>query len=476
MRTVPLYPPPELGNSRRGLITPVRSSSLARSLAAVAALCAGMLALCWVPPVNAQDDSVPAQRTATVVTRNSVTFIWDDPGDESITHYRISRRDLANHAPGEFVVIDDNTGSAATSYTDDTVEPGGSYLYRITALNRKDASQWSRYARADIPAASTRNAPPPWDGSVPDRPTGLSTIATFNSVTLIWDNPGDSTIIGYVILRRNIVEQDPGVFTTVEANTSTVTMSYTDNGVEAETRYAYWIKAINEHGISPRSDYVNVETPAAPRRHDGSASVTDSDRASVSEGDTDLPNDNTTPGRVAVGGAATGTIEIPYDQDRFAVDLEAGRTYRFDLTGSPGGGGTLPDTYFRGIYNSKGRYQSGSYNDDFEGSRDSRVTFTPTQSGTYYAQVSGNRDEVGSYTLSFTDVTPELEVRGQAVPEPTGFEASNGNEQVTLTWDAPLADADVARHEYRFKTTGDYPAAWKGIDDSAPGGLHEDWV
>ena len=54
---------------------------------------------------------------------------------------------------------------------------------------------------------------------------------------------------------------------------------------------------------------------------------------SVSEGATDLPNDNTTRGRVAVGGSATGAIGRPKDQDRFAVDLEAGRTYRFDLTG-----------------------------------------------------------------------------------------------------------------------------------------------
>ena len=129
--------------------------------------------------------------------------------------------------------------------------------------------------------------------------------------------------------------------------------------------------------------------------------------ANVPESDTDLPNDNTTPGRVAVGGSATSTIEIPYDQDRFAVELEAGRTYRFALTGSPGGGGTLPDTYFRAIYNSEGQYQSDSYNDNFGGSRDSRVTFTPDADGTYYARVSGDRDEIGTYTLSVTDVTPQ---------------------------------------------------------------------
>ena len=126
----------------------------------------------------------------------------------------------------------------------------------------------------------------------------------------------------------------------------------------------------------------------------------------VSEGATDLPNDNSTPGRVAVGGSVTGTIGAGRDQDRFAVELVAGRTYKFDLEGSPGGGGTLPDAYFRAIYNSAGRYQSGTYNDDFEGSRDSRVTFTPEESGTYYARVSGDRNETGTYTLSVTDVTP----------------------------------------------------------------------
>ena len=129
--------------------------------------------------------------------------------------------------------------------------------------------------------------------------------------------------------------------------------------------------------------------------------------ASVPEGATDLPNDNSTPGRVAVGGSVTGTIGTAYDQDRFAVELVAGRTYQFDLQGSPGGGGTLPDTYFRAIYNSEGRYQSGSYNDNFAGSRDSQVTFTPTQSGTYYARVSGDRNETGTYTLAVTDMTPQ---------------------------------------------------------------------
>ena len=167
----------------------------------------------------------------------------------------------------------------------------------------------------------------------------------------------------------------------------------------------------------------------------------------VSEGDTDLPNDNSTRGRVAVGGWATGTIGTARDNDRFAVELVAGRTYQFDLEGSPGGGGTLPDTYFRAIYDSAGRYQSGSYNDNFEGSRDSRVTFTPTASGTYYARVSGDRNETGTYTLTVTDVTaPETD---GASTDPVTPEAQEPTSEIVGPDEAepPVPDTAQAQGE-----------------------------
>ena len=120
----------------------------------------------------------------------------------------------------------------------------------------------------------------------------------------------------------------------------------------------------------------------------------------------DYSADRFTTGAVAVGGSTTGTIETAYDEDWFAVELVAGRTYQFDLEGSPTGRGTLPDTYLRAIYDSEGRYQSRTYNDNFDGSRNSRVTFTAEESGTYYVRASGDRDEVGDYTLSVRDMTP----------------------------------------------------------------------
>ena len=101
--------------------------------------------------------------------------------------------------------------------------------------------------------------------TAPPRPTGLTAAAvSHDSVTLSWDAPSDDSITGYRILRRHIVDQPPGTFTTVENDTASADVSYIDDTVQPETRYAYRIVALNDSGASPRSGYVNVTTLAEP--------------------------------------------------------------------------------------------------------------------------------------------------------------------------------------------------------------------
>ena len=289
----------------------------------------------------------------------------------------------------------DIAGATGSTYTLVEADEGKAVKVRVSFTDGGGNDEMLTSAATDAVAA-----PEP-----PAAPTGLSATPSHDRVVLTWDDPNDDTITGYVILRRNRETDAQGQFTELAPDTGTAATTYTDDTVAAETPYTYRIKAINEHGTSERSRWFHIDTLAGPEPTQEPTPEPTPEPGSVSEGDTDLPNDNSTPGRVAVGGSATGAIGTAGDQDRFAVELEAGRTYRFDLTGSPGGGGTLPDTFFRAIYNSEGQYQADSYNDDFDGGRDSRVTFTPTESGIYYARVSGDRDEVGSYTLSVTDVT-----------------------------------------------------------------------
>ena len=98
----------------------------------------------------------------------------------------------------------------------------------------------------------------------PATPTGLTATATNGQVVLTWDDPGDDTITGYLIKRRSRKGGNYGNWSTLEAHTGSATTTYTDDTVLGNARYAYRIKAINEHGlsgISTRSDWVRINAP-----------------------------------------------------------------------------------------------------------------------------------------------------------------------------------------------------------------------
>ena len=186
-------------------------------------------------------------------THDSVTLIWDDPGDDSITGYVILRRLPGVDPQGHFDVLVANTDTAATTYTDNEVAAETRYTYRIKAINGAGTSERSRWFHIDIPAAP-----------IPDKPTGLSATATHDQVVLTWEDPGDDSITGYVILRRVRVNDTGGEFSELVADTGTATTTYTDDTVAASTTYTYRVKAINEHGVSERSPWFHIDTPAAP--------------------------------------------------------------------------------------------------------------------------------------------------------------------------------------------------------------------
>ena len=186
-------------------------------------------------------------------THDSVTLTWDDPGDDSITGYVILRRVRVNNTGGDFSELVADTGTAATTYTDDTVAAGTTYTYRIKAINGAGTSERSRWFHIDTPAAP-----------VPDKPTGLSATASHDSVTLTWEDPGDDSITGYVILRRLRYDDPSGHFDELVADTGTAATTYTDDTVKANTHYTYRIKAISGAGVSERSRWFHIQTQEAP--------------------------------------------------------------------------------------------------------------------------------------------------------------------------------------------------------------------
>ena len=203
----------------------------------------------------AEPSEPPAKPTGLSATasHDSVTLTWDDPGDDSITGYVILRRVRENDEGGEFSELAADTGTAATTYTDDTVAASTTYTYRIKAINEYGVSERSRWFHIDTPAAP-----------VPANPTGLSATATHDQVVLTWDDPGDDSITGYVILRRHRYDDPEGHFDELVADTGTAATTYTDDSVKANTSYTYRIKAINEYGVSERSRWFH--TTRSPRR------------------------------------------------------------------------------------------------------------------------------------------------------------------------------------------------------------------
>ncbi len=98
----------------------------------------------------------------------------------------------------------------------------------------------------------------------PARPRGLTTTVTIESVTLTWDDPGDGSITGYQVLRRDRARHDAGEFFIIQADTGSAMPTYRDETVDPGKSYVYRVKAINSAGLSPRSNFSRANIPSPP--------------------------------------------------------------------------------------------------------------------------------------------------------------------------------------------------------------------
>ena len=106
-----------------------------------------------------------------------------------------------------------------------------------------------------------------------------------------------------------------------------------------------------------------------------------------------------------LSGARFPNASFDGDGDRFAVTLEAGKTYQFDLEGESTDKGTLGDPYLRGIHDATGALIDGTTDDDDGDVLNSRVEFTAAASGAYYAAAGASGNLTGSsYTLAVEEV------------------------------------------------------------------------
>ena len=261
-------------NRFQTMISAIRAAPLRVLFLAVAVAVCGLMTvtdLTPAAPVHAQEQAVTATRNATgespparptdlqaSAEPDSVSLTWTASTDQTVTHYAVLRRDRDKADAGVFEVIDGNAGSA-TSYTDGSVSPEGSYVYRVKAVSPTGVSQWSSYARADIPADPEDLAP-----------SGLSAKAVFDGgdsagVALAWDAPAAdaASVTGYEILRA----VGDGDLAILVADTGSADTTYTDDtATKAGESYAYRVKALRGEETSQPSDRAVAIIPSATAR------------------------------------------------------------------------------------------------------------------------------------------------------------------------------------------------------------------
>lgn len=112
---------------------------------------------------------------------------------------------------------------------------------------------------------------------------------------------------------------------------------------------------------------------------------------------------------VVDGAAMLARIEVPYDNDAFAVSLKAGGKYVFELSSS--GSGALPAPYLQ-LYD--GSFKRLAFDDSDGGSKSgggrAEIVFTAPTTATYYLDVADYGSSTGSYQLKVTaaDITGPL--------------------------------------------------------------------
>ena len=314
------------------------------------------------PPMNAEADA----------TNDRVTVSWRrHPANFEVAGYRIWRGEnslqfelLESFIPTEYR----HPGATEReSYVDTDVLPGIDYHYDIRTVTHDGMSEYALWAHATTAA---------------DVPPGLRATATRNSVTLSWEDPEDSAITGYRILRS----VDWGLETTLARSVSDAATSYVDRLVSASTAYAYRVQAVRDGRADPASRYVMVLTPSGVSPPTG-----------VSEpSGRDLPAGTDTTGRIEVGGTVSGSIATSDDRDWFAVDLTAGEDYfiRLRYEGEQTGGND--PLIITCVMDSRGVNIWPDFSCPFKSS----MVFNPTRSGRYYVEVeSAWGDLPNDYTI-----------------------------------------------------------------------------
>ena len=402
-----------------------------------------------------QQTTLPAapNLTGTLLTpEGEVMLMWQNPSDDTITGYQVLRGPAADN----LVVIEGDTGSSGTSYTDTSPPTGQTHTYAVKARNATGLS----------PLSNTLTA------TVPEPEEELTTASHTSTESTLVSNLGQAVLSGGAVAgpyQGNQIEvampfttgnnahgYHPtglqlylGIFLGNDIPTPQVSIRGDNTGLPGETvlytlttstaitdsfqlitfttsdeatlqpNTKYWLH-INATGAAAKVQQTgsdDEDTESQPNWQIGDTRVTRADGGTWATSTSslrmkilghlaptivDLPDDITTMGRLAVNGSVTDRL-APYDVDWFAFTAEAEANYEF--TANPGEKG-LPYYALR-IFNDEGAELRSSRIAKKDGAYESpdrvnSIAFQTDTAGTYYVSIealNGNYSTV-AYTLA----------------------------------------------------------------------------
>jgi len=182
--------------------------------------------------------SSPPTNLAATVNNGQVNLTWSD-SNTAETGVVVQRSTDGGATFTDYASLDAFT----QSFTDTGVTAGGSYTYRVYAVNDTSTSSPSSTTSATLaPAAAT---------------SLVAAAASATRINLTWADVSGETSFRIERSTDGINFASVG---TVNANV----LSYADTTVSASATYYYRVIAINSGGTAPASNIASATTPAAP--------------------------------------------------------------------------------------------------------------------------------------------------------------------------------------------------------------------
>ena len=208
-------------------------------------------------PHNLQNQQMPPGPPATFEATagdGQATLDWTAPEEnaDAVTGWQARHGEMnTNSGVADWGAWSDVPGSsgATTTHTVTGLANGTAYGFQVRAMAGEAAGQESNTI------VLTPLGPP----------TNLrASDLTHDAVTLRWDAPEGLTVSGYQVLIRYQHRDPAGRFAVLVEDTGSTATTYRVTGLEAETQHVFSVKAITSAGLTPRSEGVDLDTPAAP--------------------------------------------------------------------------------------------------------------------------------------------------------------------------------------------------------------------